>query len=285
MEADPLAPWMLAVKLGLYASALLAAGLVLQASLGIVEREGRARVLRSAALLSWVALIFAGLRLAITSMQLGGSIESIYDADTLAWTWPALAPSTTAIVAGVVGLNAAWLSRAVLPAAPAAVAIAASFALTGHSQALETPGLAPWGVGAHVLIAAFWFAAPITLWPGPALSDDALTRRAERFTQYALFAIPILFALGLWLAWLLAGGVDALLTRLYGQLLLAKLTAATAVLALGAYNKQVVTRKLREMPDVGRRALAVTLTLDGLLFAAALVLVGVATTLTGPPTN
>ena len=51
MEADPLAPALLAVKLGLYVSALLAAGLGLHASMQIVERGDRARALRSACLL------------------------------------------------------------------------------------------------------------------------------------------------------------------------------------------------------------------------------------------
>lgn len=285
MEADPLAPAQLAVKLGLYVSALLAAGLGLHASQGIVERDAQQRALRTAALLAGAAIVFAALRLAIVNVQIGGSIDKLLDAATLAWTWPALAASSILIGLGAALLLASLVLRTKVAAALGAVALAASFALTGHSQALETPGLAPWAVAVHVLIAAFWVAAPISLWPHARLSDAIVVARAERFSRRAMIAVPILFGLGLWLAWLLAGGVNALVGSSYGQLLIAKLVAAAAALALGAYNKEIVTRKLRAAPGAGRRALAATLGFDALLFAAALLFVGLATTLTGPPTN
>lgn len=285
MEADPLAPWLLAVKLALYTFALLAAGLGLHASLGVVERGGHARMLRSAALLAGAAVVFAALRLAVANVQLGGSIESVLDKAILAWTWPNLAPSSIAIIAGALAMVGASIWRLVWLAVPAAVALAAGFALTGHSQALETPGLAPWAVALHVLIAAFWIAAPISLWPRGAMSNEALEARARRFTRYALLAVPLLFIAGGWLALRLAGSAEALVTSSYGQLLLVKLAVAGAALGLGAYNKQIVTRKLREAPTDGRRALTTTLTFDAFLFASALTIVGIATTFTGPPTH
>jgi putative copper export protein len=284
MEVDPLAPWLLAVKLGLYASALLAAGLGLHAGANIIDRGDQSRVLRSAALLGCAAVIFAALRLAIANVQLGGSIDSIIDPATLSWTWPTLAPSSIAFALGGALAFAAWRFRGPL-AALSAVALAAGFALSGHTQALEGPGLTPWGVGLHALIAAFWIAAPITLWPHATLSDETLLARSDRFSRLALLLVPGLFVIGLWLALLLAGSVNALFSSLYGQLLLAKLVAAATALALGGYNKQIVARKLRAAPAEGRRALTLTLACDALLFASALVLVGVATTLTGPPTQ
>lgn len=285
MEADPLAPWLVAVKLGLYASALLAAGLGLHASLHIVERPGQMRALRSAAFLGGAALVFAVLRLMIANVQLGGTLGSILDPATLSWTWPMLAPSSIAFALGAGFLLAAWLSQRSALAALASIALAAGFALTGHTQALEQPGLAPWAAGLHVLIAAFWIAAPITLWPSASLSDQTVMTRSERFSRLALFIVPILFAIGLWLALLLAGNINALVSSVYGQLLMAKLVVAGAALGLGAYNKQIVTRRLRQSPPDGRRALTATLGVDTLLFASALILVGVATTMTGPPAH
>lgn len=285
MESDPLAPLLFAIKLGLYATALLAAGLGLHASMNIVGREDRSRALRSAALLSGAAIIFAALRLAIANVQLGGSISSILDAATLSWTWPALAPSSIALALGAALSLAAWLSRWTTFGALSAIALATGFALTGHTQAPESPGLVPWGAGLHVLIAAFWIAAPLTLWPHATLSDETVLGRSNRFSRLAVALVPVLFLLGLWLAVLLAGSVSALFSSGYGQLLLLKLGAAATALALGAYNKQIVARKLREAPAEGRRALALTLTFDALLFATALILVGAATTFTGPPTE
>ncbi len=284
MDADPLAPLLFVIKLGLYGSALLAAGLGLHASFGIVARNDQAQAMRTATFASFAALLFAALRLALANTQIGGA-NALLDPAALAWTWPTLGPSSTATAIGAAAFATAWLLRSRISAAAGAVALAASFGLTGHSQALESPGLAPWAVGLHVLIAAFWFAGPITLWPAPTLEDSTLNARVARFSNNAVAAIPLLFALGLWLALLLAGGWTALVTSLYGQLLLAKLAAASLALALGAYNKTIVTARLRIAPEAGQSALKLTLRLDALLFLIALSAVAAATSLTGPPSS
>lgn len=135
----------------------------------------------------------------------------------------------------------------------------------------------------HVLLAAFWFAGPITLWPALILDEAALSRRMARFSDIAVAAVPLLLASDLRLALLLAGGWTPLFTSLYGQLLLAKLGAATVALALGAYNKTIVTAQLRNAHEAGRRALKRTLGLDIALFLTALSAIAAATSLTGPP--
>jgi putative copper resistance protein D len=282
VEADPFAPVLFAIKLGLYGSALTAAGLGLHAGLNIVAREGFPRTLRSATIAAAIASLFATLRLRLANLQLGG-VEAFFDADTWLWTWPALGPSTSAIAFGATALTLAWRTRSRVAAAIGAVALALSFGLTGHSQGLASPGLAPRAVALHVIIAAFWFAGPITLWPSSSLDEPALIARVTQFSAIATFAVPLLFALGLWLALLLAGGWTALVTSLYGQLLLAKLAAASIALALGAYNKTIVTARLRTAPEAGQRALKLLLSFDALLFLIALSAVAAATSLTGPP--
>lgn len=282
MEADPLAPALFAIKLGLYGSALLAAGLGLHASLNIIAREHRSRALRTATVAGLFALMFAALRLGLANVQLGG-VDALLDPATLSWTLPALGPSSIAVAIGAVAMAVGWLLRSTIAAAISAIAFAASFGLTGHTQALESPGLAPWAVAVHVLIAAFWFAGPITLWPAHTLDDAALTARVSQFSNFAVAAVPVLFALGLWLALLLAGGWTPLLTGLYGQLLITKLAAASFALALGAYNKSIVTARLRSAPEAGQRALKLSLGLDAVLFLIALAAIAAATSLTGPP--
>lgn len=282
MEADPLAPALFAIKFGLYGSALLAAGLGLHASLNIIAREQRSRALRTAAVAGLFAVAFAALRLGLANLQLGGP-NALLDPATLSWTWPALGPSSTAVAVGAVAMTAGWLLRSSIATASGAIAFANSFGLTGHTQALASPGLAPWAVGAHVLIAAFWFAGPITLWPAGYLEEATVTARVTRFSNFAVAAVPTLFALGLWLALLLAGGWSPLLTSLYGQLLIAKLAAASFALGLGAHNKSVVTARLQTAPATGQRALRLTLGLDAVLFLIALAAIAAATSLTGPP--
>lgn len=282
MEADPLAPALFAIKLGLYGSALLAAGLGLHASLNIIARKDRSRALRTATVAGLFAVVFAALRIGLANLQLGG-VNALLDPAALSWTWPALGPSSTAVAVGAVATAAGWLLRSSIATAISAIAFAISFGLTGHIQALEAPGLAPWAVAAHVLIVAFWFAGPITLWPARNVEDAALTARVAQFSNFAVAAVPVLFALGLWLALLLAGGWTPLLTSLYGQLLIAKLAAAGFALALGAYNKSVVTARLQTAPEAGQRALRLTLSLDAALFLIALGAIAAATSLTGPP--
>ena len=282
MEADPLAPVLFAIKLGLYGSVLLAAGLALHASLNIVARADTSRAMRSATLASVVAAFFAALRLGLANVQLGGG-DALLDPATLSWTWPALGPSLTATAIGAVAFATGWRLRSRIAAGIGAVALAISFGLTGHSQALESPGLAPWAVASHVLIAAFWLAGPITLWPARNLEESALIRRMTRFSDLAVVAVPLLFALGLWLTLFLAGGWTQVLTSFYGRLLLAKLGAASFALGLGAYNKTIVTTRLRTAPEAGRRALRLTLGLDTALFLIALSAIAAATSLTGPP--
>lgn len=282
MEADPLALALFAIKLGLYGSALLAAGLGLHASLNIIAGNERSRALRTATVAGLFAFVFAALRLGLANLQLGGA-NALLDPATLSWTWPALGPSSAAVALGAAAIAAGWLLRSSVATAIGAIAFAVSFGLTGHTQALEFPGLSPWAVGAHVLIAAFWFAGPIALWPALTLDEAALTARVTRFSNVAVAAVPMLFALGLWLALLLAGGWTALLTSLYGQLLIAKLAAASFALAVGAYNKSVVTARLQTAPETGQRALKLTLGLDAVLFLIALAAIAAATSLTGPP--
>ncbi|MBX9745521.1 MAG: CopD family protein [Hyphomonadaceae bacterium] len=284
MEADPLALALFGIKLGLYGSALLATGLALHASLNIVARADYSRALRIATVASAIAFLFAIFRLGLANVQLGGG-SALLDPATLSWTWQTLGPSLTATAIGAVALTIGWWLRWKIAAAIGAVAYAASFGLMGHSQAPVSPGLAPWAASFHVLIAAFWVVGPLTLWPARSLDEATLTARMTRFSNVAVAAVPLLFLVGLWLALLLAGGWTPLLTSLYGQLLLTKLGAATVALALGAYNKTIITTRLRTNPEAGRRALKLTLGLDSVLFLIALGAIAAATSLTGPPSS
>ncbi len=282
MEANALLPWLFVIKMGLYSSALVAAGVGLHAALAIVEQDQHQRALRTAGLAALAGVGFAFAKFVVLNAQLGGSLNAAFDTSTVGWTWRAQSSSVVALVAGTGGLIAAWVLRAPALAFVGAVGVSASFALTGHTQALEPPGIVPLLVAVHVLIAAYWLAAPITLWPTPSLTDEELRVRLRRFSAIAVYAIPLLFGLGLYLAWQLAGSTQAVLATEYGRLLLAKLGIATVALVVGAANKVVVTRTLTQDSIRGRKMLQATLTLDIVLFVAALMIVGYVTTFTGP---
>jgi copper resistance protein D len=264
------------VRAGLNASALLAVGLALHAAFGVAAPK---RVVAVAAL---VALTFAAARLAVVTAQLGDGFGAFLDGTSLSFAWSALGAPTLALAGGalVVAIGA-WRS-AIIPAALGAVAMAASFALTGHSQDAAGFGLAPAAVAFHVLLAGFWIAAPVTLWPVDDVQDAELQRRMRRFSAVAVSAVPALVLIGVWLAYLLAGGWAGLTGSAYGALLLAKLAAAIAALGLGAFNRQVVTRTVAADAVRGRRLLAQTLAGEAVLFGLAVLAVSAATTFVGP---
>jgi putative copper export protein len=280
---DPLAPLMLLVKLGHYATTLLSAGLALHSALGVIERGARTAWMGAAAFAAAGALLLGAVKLLILNAQLGGGLAHAFDAASFSWTWAVQAPAFIALVLGAAAAAAAWTMQQHWLGLCAAIGLSASFALSGHAQALPTPGIAPWLVGLHVLIASFWVAAPLSLWPRKTLACEALHRRLQRFSAAAVFVIPVLFGAGLWLAWRIAGGLAPLLESGYGRLLLAKLAVASAALGLGALNKQIVTAMVAKAPARGHLWLKRTLAADALLFACALLLVGWDTTLTGPP--
>lgn len=283
MEGGTLIGLMLVLKLGLGASALIAIGLSLHIASGVVRRAQAIGLHRLATIAALLALLFGGFRMIVTSAELSGDLVLAFDPQSLAWAWSSHQGNLAALGGGALAVLIAPRVQPRALAGVGSVIIAASFAFLGHTQALEAPGLAPWALALHVLIAGFWVVAPLTLWPARSAEDDDLAVRLDRFGALALLLIPALFALGLWLAWRLSGGFEPLLSSLYGQLLMAKLSLALLALGLGALNKKMVAKLVTIDPMRGRHWLRMTLSLDGLLFAGALLLVTLATTISGPP--
>jgi putative copper export protein len=193
-----------------------------------------------------------------------------------------LAGTTLTLGAGALAILLSNLRRFAVLAPVGAVAMSASFGLTGHTQGLDNPGLMPIAAAVHVLIAGFWLAAPLSLWPRRALADALLARRLRQFSAIALAAIPILVILGVSLAWTLARGRDGLLHTAYGALLLLKLAASLVAIVVGAINHKFVARLVTTEPEGGRKWLASTLSIEAVMFVAAVLIVSAATTFTGP---
>ena len=238
--------------------------------------------MRVAAWAAGAVLVLSLTRAALVNAQLGGGIGAVLDLETFVWTWQALSLSMAAAIGGALGVVIGWALRRPWIAGIGSICFAVSFALTGHSAALPTPGIAPWIVSLHVLIASFWFSAPLTLWPRGEMVDATLARRLERFSAIAVWAIPVLFLLGVWLVWILAGSVAAVFSTTYGQLLIAKFSVGLIALGLGAFNKLSLTKAIADGRAGGRSALKRTLLAELTIFVIALLLVGIATTVTGP---
>jgi copper resistance protein D len=277
---DPLTLLSVGLKLMQYVACLLAAGFALALSSGVIEAPSRRAWLKPATWLALVACIVALLRLFLSAAQLG-------DMNLLAMVWDMQHRSVLALGAGLFILTAALFSGGVLLrglTCVSALCLSTSFALTGHTQALESPALFSFLVAGHVAIAAFWVSAPAVLWPHPEVNDTVLLARTQQFGAVALVCVPLLFVGGGILGWKLGGGYTGLTTSTYGQALGFKLCCALAALGLGAVNKLRISTLLRTRIAQGRRELQQTLTLDGMLFVFALLAITLATTIMGPPT-
>ena len=278
---DALSLALFADRIGLNVAALLTVGFALHAAFGVVERDTFGR-LRSLVLLAGAGvLVFAGLRLLILNAQMGDGTV-LFDPELFPLSWMALGPSTAALSVGAIAGVAGVFAGSRILAGIGAASLAAGFGLTGHSQGLADPGLAPMAVATHAFIAGFWVVAPITLYPAARLDDAVLLARLKRFSVIAMAAIPLLVLLGVWLAFVLSGGVAPLLGSIYCWLLLAKLAVGLIAMAMGALNKQVVTTRIEQDPAKGRRWLRLTLDFEAILFASAILAVSAATTIGGP---
>lgn len=266
----------LATKILLYGASLAAIGAALHGALGL--HANRRAYFWLAALVGLTALM----RLLILNAQMGGSLGAALSLDQFGWTWAGGGRPALSLLAGAILLFAASIAKWRVLLMFAAVSISAGFGLTGHTAGLEAPGLAPWVVAVHVLIAGFWLAAPVTLWPGPAMTDSDVLARTEAFSRVARLIVPLLFVSGLYLFWRVNGDFLSALSSGYGRLLAAKLLAATLILGLGALNMTRVTHQLAAEPARGRATLRITLRLDAVLFTLILGIIAAATTISGP---
>ena len=142
-------------------------------------------------------------------------------------------------LAGLVALLVALAQRNFVPmlGAAGALAVAASFAFTGHTIRLDLPVLSALLVF-HLLAVAFWTGSFIPLVRATRGSDVEATRELMlAFSAVAVVLVPGLVAAGAALAWFLIGGLPALVTTPYGLALSAKISLVAAMLALAAVNK------------------------------------------------
>jgi putative copper resistance protein D len=116
------------------------------------------------------------------------------------------------------------------------------------------------------------------------MKDADVLACTEAFSRVARVIVPLVFLSGIYLFWRINGGFSGLLSSGYGQLLASKLLAVTLLLGLGAVNLMFVARQLVAEPARGRAALRATLRAEAVLFAAIVIIVSAATTVSGPTT-
>ena len=263
-------------KACLYIGLLGAGGLSIHSSL-----LGR-RFVRPIAALTLLVIAATGFRLLLLNADLAGGLSEAFNFELFEWVWQPNQNQSLAYIFGaltiLVSLLLKWHSGSIF----GAIIIFFGIGLGGHIQGLDAPGLSPLIVSLHVAIAAFWVTAPLVLWPRRQVTDAELSAHLNRFSSIAIWAIPLLFAGGIWLSLKLAGPVDTLFATDYGRWLILKLVLAIAALSIGVLNKFWVSRKIQAGSLTGRKWLRRLLLIDAILFAAILTAIAAATTLTGP---
>lgn len=270
----------LIVKLTLYIGALVTIGILSHFCLGIQQKLKGLRVFAA------VVIIGAISKLIIANAQLAGSLSQAFNPETFGWVWQS---NGTQFLVFIGGASLAILSSFInasafrkITAALSIIVLSAGFAASGHTQGAENMPWLPLWVVPHSLIAGFWMWAPISLWPSKAASDSDIIARVDRFSLFATWAVPLLFATGLYLLWRLNGNLLNLSSTLYGRLLMGKFIAALLILGVGAYNKFRIAGLLGQSPSLGRAALRKSLSLEAALFVLVLICILLATTITGP---
>lgn len=232
----------------------------------------------------------AGLGFALQGADvLGGSFGAV--ATPAAWR-AALATSVApaAILAAGSGLLA-FLATAAGPARPALAALlaglawlvgAGSFAATGHAAMAEPRPFMGLAVFVHAAAALYWLGALVPL--GGALADrtaDPLPL-VERFSRTAVVLVALLAATGLGLAVVQMEGLGAFVETPYGRLLAMKLVGVAALLAIAAYNRQILTPRLATARRSPRLALIRSIRIEMVIGLAVLAIVA-GWRLTPPP--
>lgn len=178
-------------------------------------------------------------------------------------------------------LSAASRTDAVVPVISSL--LLATLAWAGHAAAgIRHQPLRLIADVVHLLVGSVW---PMGLFPLAALllylkqqtsfipgaSEIAML---QRFSRASLFAVVLLLATGFINGWLTLGSWQALATTIYGRLLLTKLLAVAAMIALGACNRiYFLPRPLR--PSVHYPNLHRTVVAESILTLGVLLIVGI----------
>lgn len=274
------------VKAALYLSTLIAAGGVFFLALFAkdllaAERDRLALMVRGAAVL---ALILTIARIMIAAASVGaGAVEWQYIQLVLDGSEGAAASVRAAglVIGAIFATARGWIFTLALAAA---VAAAASFALTGHTVSLPPGRLPQIAVALHLVALAYWVGALIPLAQLSRGNDlTRVARVAARFGTVALIAVGVLATAGLFLIWALLDLPEGLVASSYGQLMLVKLALVSLLLTLAAINKLRLTPRI----EAGESAAAVSLRRSIAAEIALVVLIALTTamftTLTGPP--
>jgi putative copper export protein len=216
---------------------------------------------------------------------MSGAASGMLDGSLLHMTWQAGAGRDSSIRAIGLLLAAvgAWSGRPAWPASFGAAMAATSFAWTGHARLLA-PDVAPLILGVHLMGAAFWLGALISLRCVARDGDmPRLAHATARFGVSALYVVALMMAAALCLLSMMLGGVAPLWSSGYGRIAMLKVGLVAILLCLAAFNKLRLTPRLLAGDARAAGSLNISLRVELLLAVLILAATAALTTITGPP--
>ena len=144
-----------------------------------------------------------------------------------------------------------------------------SFVWTGHAQ--KAGPIAQAVLSVHLVAIAFWLGSflPLRRMCSSPKAEN-LYKIADRFGTNAIFYVCLLFISGLIFAYILIGDLSLLLSTVYGNVFLMKITLVSALLGLGAVNKFRLVPLMKLEPSIGAQRLRKSIQIE--MFIALLIL-------------
>ena len=264
-----------------YSSTTLLIGLVLHLLTRVTATEPSNKRHDDLLFLSCVTAVLSSLLFFLYNAQLNGGLAGMFSMENISWVWAARSNQMILLVAGciIIALHQT-LPTALKPIGIFLIAL--SFTTTGHIQTITTPIIGAIVGILHIGIAGFWVAAPITLYPRASMSHNMIIERTDHFSTIATHIIGLLFISGGILIYLMLDSVTDLWTTNYGRLLTLKILFALVLFSIGAFNKFRISKVLISNPEQGKISLRATLTIEAALFSCIMLVLALATTITGP---
>jgi copper transport protein len=186
---------------------------------------------------------------------------------------------TTALTAGTALLAGTWaITVRHRPLARAfglvgLIGIGLALAASGHASAASPQGLTGPAVALHALGVAVWAGSLVPLAAAMTRDADQAIKALHRFSRMIPMVLVVIILSGGFLAVVQVEQVEALGSTAYGRVLVAKLSVVTTVLALAAWNRFVLTRRIHRRKTGAPLALVRTICLELVLLTLTFALV------------
>ena len=158
-----------------------------------------------------------------------------------------------------------------------------SFLVTGHAATAPPVWITAPMVGIHILTSGFWIASLYPIASSTLVRD--LTISAKIITQFsvlAVWSVLALFTSGVVLTWFQVLSLSAMLNNTYGLRLSAKIFLFFILLLIAAYNKWVLSEKIKLLDKSSAIKMRATVHFEAFLIFC-IISLAVSLTLTAPP--